>query len=129
MDRIDSVDKCSITEQDVDQDVDLDMDVNQYHDSNDESDEVQKAEDDFDQENIPVLQDQSTKENGACDVAESDLISFAYQLADGMVCVYIMVHPLYILTPSGYCASKLTISDNVDEFAAIKSNKKRKIII
>ena len=87
LDRIASVDKCSITEQDADQDVDLDMDVNQHHDSDDESDEVQKAENDLDQENIPVLQDHMTKENSACDATDSDLISFAYQLADGMVCM------------------------------------------
>ena len=66
------------------------MDVNQHHDSDDDSDEVQKAEDDLDQESIPVLQDQRTEEDGDCDVAESDLTSFAYQLADGMVCTYIM---------------------------------------
>ena len=72
------------------------MDVNQHHDSEDDSDEVQKAEDDLDQENIPVLQDQQTEEDGDCDVAELDLISFAYQLADGMVCVYCITHSLYI---------------------------------
>ena len=89
LDQNDSVDRCSITEQDADQDADLDMDVNQHHDSgsDDDSDEVQKAEDDLDQENIPVLQDQRTEENGTCDVADSDLISFAYQIADGMVCM------------------------------------------
>ena len=84
-DRIDrlSVNKCSVTERDVDQDVG----VNQHHDSDVEDNEVQKAEDDLDQENIPVLQDQNIGEDGACDIAKSDLISFAYQLADGMVCV------------------------------------------
>ena len=95
------MDKCSITEQEVDQDADLDMDVNQHHDFDDDSDEVQKAEDDLDQENIPVLWDQRTEEDGTCDVAESDLISFAYQLADGMVCVYdsfiIHLNSLWIL--------------------------------
>ena len=90
------MDKCSITEQEVDQDADLDMDVNQHHDSEDDSDEVPKAEDDLDQESIPVLQDQRIEEDGDRDVAESDLISFAYQLADGMVCVYNMIHSLYI---------------------------------
>ena len=87
LDPISSVDKCSITEQNAEQDAHPDMDVNHHHDSNNDSDEVQKAEDDLDQEIIPDW-DQRTEEDGTCDVAESDLISFAYQLADGMVCVY-----------------------------------------
>ena len=70
------------------------MDVNHHHDSDDDSDKVQKEEDDLSPENIPDW-DQRTEEDGTCDVAELDLISFAYQLADGMVCVY-MIHSLYI---------------------------------